>query len=199
MNVEEMARPKSFSVDDAVEVVMELYLQRGIGVSMQEVGEVLNLSRSSIYSTWGSKAGLLVAVLKRYGRSRVPGLNEVRTASAPRAALVGMFEQAPAVEREPCLLINTLVDLKPGDSDSEVGRLVKTAVQELEKSLAGAIRRGQDDGEIAPDIDADRTGPVLLALYLGLYVLIRSGRAGKPVLRAVVGQVEAMLPEPARP
>ena len=194
-----MPRPKSFSVDDAVGVVTELFLQRGYkALSIREVAEVLNLSRSSIYLTWSNKERLFVAVLKRYGLSRAPGLSEVRTASAPRAALVRLFELATVVEREPCLIINTLVEIKPGNRDPEIGRLVEAAVLELEESLADAVRRGQAAAEIGPDVDPGRAGHVLLALYLGLYVLIRTGTAGKLVLRAVVRQVEAVLPAPAR-
>jgi len=51
--------------------------------------------------------------------------------------------------------------------------------------------------EIAPGVEPARAGHALLALYLGLYVLMRSGTAGEPVLRAVVRQVEALLPAPA--
>ena len=193
-----LRRPKSFSVDDAVCVVTELFLQRGYKASLREVAEVLNLSRSSIYLTWSNKDRLFVAVLRRYGLSRAPGLSEVRTAAAPRAALVRLFELATVVECEPCLIINTLVEIKPGNRDPEIGRLIEAAVLELEESLADAVRRGQAAAEIGPDVDPGRAGHVLLALYLGLYVLIRTGTAGKPVLRAVVRQVEAMLPAPAR-
>lgn len=194
-----MARPKSFSVEEAVDVVMELFQQRGYKeLSMRESAAALDLSRSSIYNTWGSKDRLYAAVLEHYGLSRAPGLNEVRGASAPRAALVGLFEQAPAVEREPCLVINTLVEFERGNSDPEIGRLAEAAILEMEGSLADAIRRGQVAGEIEPGVDPAQVGPVLLALYLGLYMLIRSGTAGKPVLGAVVRQVEAMLPAPVR-
>lgn len=198
MRVDDMPRTKSFSIEDAVDVVTELLLQRGYtALSMKEVAEVLDLSRSSIYLTWGSRKGLFLAVLERYGVLRAPGLREVRTASAPRAALVRLFEQAPAVEHNPCLLINTLMEFEPGNLAPEIGRLVEAAVLELEKSLADAIRRGQDAGEIAPVVDPARAAHVLQALYLGLYVLIRTGTAGEPVLRAVVRQVEEMLPAPS--
>lgn len=47
-----MARPRSFSVEHAVDVVTELYLERGyLALSMREVAEFLNLSRTSIYGT----------------------------------------------------------------------------------------------------------------------------------------------------
>ena len=193
-----MPRTKSFSVEEAVDKVTELYLQRGyLALSMQEAAEALGLSRSSIYATWGDKPGLFAAVLRRYGPSRAPGLSELRTASAPRATLVRLFERAPAIEREPCLLINTLVKSGPDDLGPEIGRLVEAVVPELEECLADAIRRGQVAGEIAPGVDPAQTAQVLRALYLGLYVLIRTGTGGEPVLRAVVRQVEAMLPAPA--
>ena len=192
-----MPRTKSFSVEEAVDKVTELYLQRGYtALTMQDAADALGLSRSSIYGTWGDKPGLFAAVLRRYGPSRAPGLSELRTASAPRATLVRLFEQAPAIEREPCLLIDTLVESGPADLDPEIGRLVGAVVPELEECLADAIRRGQVADEIALAVDPAQTAQVLLALYLGVYVLIRTGTAEEPVVRAVVRQVETMLPVP---
>ena len=192
-----MPRTKSFSVEEAVDVVTELYLEHGyLALSMREVAEALNLSRTSIYSTWGGKDGLFAAVLKRYGGSRAPGLSGLRTTSAPREALVRMFEQASALGHEPCLVMSTLVDYKP-DRDPEIGRLLEAAALELEKSFAEAIRRGQVAGEVALCVDPAEAGHVLLVLYLGLYVFIHTGIAGEPVLRGVVRQVEALLPAPA--
>lgn len=194
-----MPRHKSFSIDDAAGLLAGLFLQRSsTALTMREVAAALNLSRSTIYGTWGSKEGLFTAVLERYGPSRAPGLREVRDAAAPRAALVRLFERATAVAREPCLVINTLVELAPGDRGPEIGRLVEAALLDLEKDLRDAVGRGQAAGEIAPGVDPARAGQLLAALYLGLYVLMRSGTAGEPVLRAVVRQVEALLPAPAR-
>ena len=186
-------------MDDAAGQVAGLFLQRSCtALTIREVAAALNLSRSTVYHTWGSKAGLFTAVLDRYGPSRAPGLGEVRAAAAPRAALVRLFERAAAVTREPCLVINTLVEFAPGDCGPKVDRLVEAAALDLEKDLGDAVGRGQAAGEIAPGVDPVRTGRVLAALYLGLYVLMRSGTAGEPVLRAVVRQVEALLPAPAR-
>ena len=118
----------------------------------------------------------------------------MRTTSAPREALVRMFDQARALEREPCLVMSTLVEYKPSDRDPEIGRLLGAAALGLERNFAEEIRRGQVSGEIAPGVDPAEAGRVLLVLYLGLYVFIRTGTAGKPVLRGVVRQVEALLP-----
>lgn len=192
-----MPRPKSFSADDALDVATELFLQRGYtALVMREIAAALGLSRSSIYATWGNKLGLFVVILKRYGPSRAPGLSELCTASAPRAALVRLFEQTTVIERNPCLLINSLVEFKAGDPSPEVGRLLAAAALEMERCLTDAVRRGQEAGEIMKGVDPARRGQVLLALYLGLHVLVRSKIAVGPVLRAVVQQVEAMLPAP---
>lgn len=69
-----MPRPKSFSMDDAARMVTGLFLQRGCrALSMRELAAALNLSRSTIYLTWGGKEGLFAAVLDRYGPPRAPG------------------------------------------------------------------------------------------------------------------------------
>ena len=76
----------------------------------------------------------------------------------------------------------------------EIARLVEAAVEDLQERFGHAIERGRVAGEIAASVDPVQTARVLLSLYLGMYVLVRSGAAGEPVLGAVLQQVQALLP-----
>ena len=197
-----MGRTKTFSVDAALDQAMELFRKRGYkSTSMQEIADHLNLSRSSIYSTFGDKHALFIQALRRYGPPRAPGLRALRDAPSPRAALVRVFEVAIAAgagqQRRPCLLISTAMELMPG-SDPEIARLVEGAVLDLEERFRDAIERGQSAGEIAESVDAVQTARALLGLYLGLYVLDRSGTASRSVLEAVARQARALLPTPPK-
>ena len=179
---------------------MELFWERGYqNTSMREIAEHLGLSRSSIYATFGDKHTLFVETLRRYGaRCRAPGLSDLGTAAAPRAALVRVFELAIAdagenQQRDHCLLINTAMQLMY--SDPEVTQVVESAFLEMENSFRSAIERAVTGGEVAAAVDVVHTARSLLSIYLGLCVLVRSG-ARAEVLQAVTHQVEGMLPAP---
>ena len=164
---------------------------------MREIAEALRLSRSSVYSTWGSKEGLFAAMLERYGPARVPGLRELRDAASPRAALIRVFAMAISVSagEHRCLVLNSFLEW-PG-SDPRIVWLIHDAVVDLESCLREAIERGQRAGEIAAAVDPVQTSGVLLGLYFGVYVLVRSGApVAGPVLGCAVAQVKALLPEP---
>ena len=70
-----MARPKTYTVETALDQAMVLFRQRGYsGTSMQMISDRLGISRSSIYATFGDKHGLFEQTLRHYGPTcRVPG------------------------------------------------------------------------------------------------------------------------------
>ena len=190
-----MPRHKTFSPDAALDDVLELFWERGYhGTPIRMVADHLNLSRSSIYQTFGDKQALFVQALRRYGRCRVPGLGD--DTLSPRGELVAMFEQT-AAQREArghsCLLIDTALELEHVDAP-EVARVVGDALGNLEERLREAIDRGQAVAEIAGAVDSVQTARVLLCLYLGLYVRVRTAAGGAPALDAVLQQVQELLP-----
>ena len=194
-----MPRSKTFSVDEAIEKATTLFLERGYAaLSMRIIGEALGLSRATVYTTFGNKLRLFVTVLERYGPARLPGLPELRDSSSPRAAIKGLFALAirggAAAQR--CLVLATIMELP--DSEPPIVRLIDRAVVDLESCLRTAIERGQAAGKIADGVDPVQAARVLLSLYLGVYVLVRSKAPGAaPVFGDVMAQVEALLPAPA--
>ena len=196
-----MPRPKTFSVESALDKAIEVFRQRGgyHNTPMRMIADRLGLSRSSIYATFGDKHGLFEQTLRRYGPTcRVPGLNELH-GPAPRAALLQVFERAIDGSdggHDQCLLINSAIGLK--DISPEVAAVLQTALCDLETRFREAIERATATDEIIAGVDPVHTARALLGLYLGLCVLVRSGGARDPVLRAVVHQVQTMLPQEMR-
>ena len=192
-----MPRPKTFSIEAALDTLTELFLRRGYdALAIREIGDALGVSRSTVYGTFGTKPELFARVLRRYGPARAPGLRELRDAPSPRAALGRVFESAIAAgAAQRCLVLDTIV--KMPDSPPAVAGQVVAAVDDLQERFGDAIERGRDAGEIAGSVDPVPAAVALLGLYLGLYVLVHSGAAGPPVLEAVPRQVQALLPAPA--
>ena len=192
-----MGRLKTFAVESALDQAIVLFRRRGYhNTSMQAIADHLGLSRSSLYTTFIDKHNLFEQALRHYGAScRGPGLPELADAAAPRAALLQVFELAIAAggtRSEPCLLINTA--LEPTPLTPGIAAVLDAAFEDFVTRFREAIERAQDAHEIAADVDPVQTARALLGLYLGLCVLVRNG-ARIPVLRAVLLQVQVLLPE----
>lgn len=193
-----MPRTKTFILESALDQAIIVFRQHGYhNTSMRMISDRLGLSRSSIYATFGDKQGLFEQTLHHYGPAfRVSGLDELRAAATPRATLLRVFELAidgASCRHDQCLLINSAIEL--GDSSPEMTGILQTALGHIETRFQEAIERAQAAHEIAAGVDPVQTARALLALYLGLCMLVRSGGAGEPVLRAVLLQVQALLPE----
>lgn len=197
-----MPRHKTFAVEDALDIAIELFAERGYqDFGMVDLARRLGISRSSVYATFGNKQSLFAQTLQRYGAEcRAPGMQALRGAGSPRAALLGAFEWAAGAgaslppDQRQCLLINAALESRtfaPVVAQALQGMLVG-----MELRFRAAIARGCNAKEIAGDVDPVQTARALLGLYLGLCTLVRSD-AKDPVLRAVVRHTLSLLPEPA--
>ena len=149
--------------------------------------------------------------------TRTPCSRRRCSATAPRAACPGCAPCAPPTRRGPRwvsafewataadgapqhdhgLLISAALEAKRIPSTPEVAQALKGLLLDTEMLFRQAIERGRRAGEIAGDVEPVQTGRALLALYLGLCVLVRSGTSLQPVLHAVVHQAQSLVPAPA--
>jgi TetR/AcrR family transcriptional repressor of nem operon len=191
-----MGRHRTFTVESVLDHAIELFRLHGYhDTSMHMIADRLGLSRGSIYTTFRDKHDLFEQALCRYGPCRGPGLDELRDAASPRTALLQVFELA--IDRggdgnhEPCLLINSSLEL--GADTPELARILQTAFGDLEALFQVTIERARSANEVADGVDPVHTARALLALYIGLWALLRSGGA-EPILRTFVCQVQSLLP-----
>ena len=196
-----MPRTKTFAVEDALDIAIELFAEHGYeDTGMGDVADRIGLSRSSIYATFGNKQSLFEQTLRRYGtESRAPGMHALRGDGSPRAALLGAFGWATGAEAsrqrdQLGLLINAALEsriIAPGVSGA-----LNQMLLGMELHFRDAIERARSAHEVAGNVDPVQTARTLLALYLGLCTLVRSG-AGEPMLHAVVQHAVSLLPVPA--
>ena len=110
-----MARPREFDVDAVLDRATDLFWARGYeATSVQELVDTLGVNRASLYATFGDKAQLFEAVLRRYGERVNGALLETlgppaAGAEAVRAWFKVLIEKAtqPGGPRG-CLMLNTL-------------------------------------------------------------------------------------------
>lgn len=177
-----MARTKEFDTEEALEKAIRLFRDKGYNAcSMQDVVDGLDLSRSSIYETFGDKRHLFLAALKKYQRE---GVNAIRhnldTATDIRQAVRAIFyDILPSGLDNPsqksCFMVNTGIELAP--HDPEIAAMIQANRQEFEEILAAGIQKGQDAGQISQQLDALSIARFFNTVMSGLRVSATSGAA----------------------
>lgn len=164
--------------------------------SISDLVEQTGLNRGSLYTAFDGKRGLFVECLAHYdSRHRLDFLDEVSKGKGPREAILAVFEAAARPSRETglppgCLLVNSALEVSP--HDPEVREIVNRCLAEVEAFFRANVAAAQAEGSVARDLDAGRAAQVLLGLFLGLRVIVRSGLEDGAA-GAVVDQARALL------
>ena len=181
-----MARPRSFSTDDALDAASDVFRRLGYqAASVQDLVDATGLSRSSLYAAFGDKHGLYLAVLDRYrvqGHSllaeRLSCPGDASPIGAIRAYLDSVTEERGEGGAPPlgCLLTNAAAEV--ASRDPETAQRASDAAHGLARTFQGAIERAQTAGEIPATRDAQALGRFLAGAVYGLRGLQKSGAEG---------------------
>jgi TetR/AcrR family transcriptional repressor of nem operon len=171
-----VARTKEFDPDAALDAALELFWRRGYeATSMADLVEHLGLARASIYGTFGSKHELYLKALDRYMQTRDPDLVDVLSQPGPALpavrAVIDAYARESATDehRRGCFLVNTAVELLPGDPGA--ARRVESSWDTVETALTSALTRARAQGELPPDRDPRALARFLLVVLQGMRVL----------------------------
>ena len=157
----------------------------------------MGLSKSSLYDTFGSKHELFLSAMDRYNETiaakRAAGV--IDGAKDSRAGIAAVFaafldEMLGAGEKRGCFVNNSAVELAP--HDAAVAARAAVGLAHLEESFYGAVRQGQEAGDIAAGRDARALARYLAASLNGLIVLAKINPE-RAALEEVVGIVLVAL------
>ncbi|KNB49760.1 TetR/AcrR family transcriptional regulator [Streptomyces caatingaensis] len=185
-----MGRTKQFDPDAALRSALELFWRKGYeATSLQDLVDHLGVNRGSIYATFGSKHALYLRALDRYCETK--GDVAMGVLSRPGSALSAVrdlirlyaAESLDDPDRKGCLVTNTAVELGP--HDPRAGRRVEAALTELETSLAGALVRAREQGELGEGADPRALARFLVTFLQGLRVVGKTADARRRLDDAV--------------
>lgn len=170
-----MARTKEFDPDVVLRRALDLFWASGYeATSMNDLVEHLGIARASLYATFGNKHDLYVKALDLYVTT-LPNAVELLSQPGPVLPAVRAFirsfadESACDERRRGCFVVNSAIELMPGDAD--VSRRVESSWDHLETVLVGGLIRARAQGEIAPDKDPHALARFLLVVIEGVRVL----------------------------
>jgi TetR/AcrR family transcriptional repressor of nem operon len=181
-----MPRAKAFDPSVALDRAVELFWQRGYeGASMTMLLEAMDISRQSLYDTFGDKHKLFLAALDRYrGNLHVELRRLMATHTSGRAGIRAEFDMVgrevlDRPEHRSCMMANAALEL--GQSDPDVRGRVAGHLAQVEELFHDALERDRAAGEIDGERDTRADARCLVNAIHGLGVL---GRAG--VSRSVI-------------
>jgi TetR/AcrR family transcriptional regulator, cholesterol catabolism regulator len=171
-------RKKLQTRDRIVDCAIALFASRGYdSTTMEDIGECADVARATVFNYFARKEDIVseVFIRRRVQLAELIAAAKEATSDTPdrlRLTLGGMarvYEDDPATGRA---IVRAW--LRAG------GPLLPDAADSA-ALFADVVRSGQQQGDIAPDLDAHRAGLVILDAYLGvLYRWVRGD--GHPAL-----------------
>jgi len=174
-----MPRPKEFDRETALREAIQVFCDGGFeGTSTDDLLRGMDISRQSMYDTFGDKRTLYLEALRHYITERVA--NQIRILSAEASALKGLEATlnwaAFAGSQEGstgCMGLGAISEF--GRSDHEIASLIDTAEGTLQSALLHRIDEGKSRGEISADVDTRAATDFLRATFSAIKLAARGG------------------------
>ncbi|MBL9101929.1 MAG: TetR/AcrR family transcriptional regulator [Myxococcales bacterium] len=192
-----MSRTKEFDPERALDLALDIFWRRGYeGTTLRDLLEGMDISRQSLYDTFGDKRSLFLKVLERYERLMMEGLTVRHLQNAGSIEAVrGYCEYFLAeIVHDPalgsCLMANTAIEV--GAADPEIQAIVRAYFGRLEGILQSVLAGARKAGEIGEDRDVRALARHLVNALHGLGIMGRSG-ASRSVLRQMLNMALSVL------
>lgn len=188
MDAKNRGRPPEFDRDRAVLEAARLFWRRGYsGTSTRDLTSAIGIATSSLYSAFGSKAGLFEAAVRFYARRCELIYEKALTAQSIRSAIDELLRESiveftqPGDSHPGCLITSAVM------SDSPATRNARGAVSNMlaknERLLRARIGTAIDEGEILGGTDADVVTGFVQTIWQGLSAQSRAGVGRNELLR----------------
>lgn len=173
--VRSMARPKTFDDDVALDAAIGVFREHGYeGTSAQMLVDAMGIGRQSLYNSFGDKAGLYSAAVRRYALGETQAHRAVlRTGERAIDGIRAMVDRVVREAGQPCLGVNSIAEL--GTSWPVLNEIRAAADRSLRTAIVAQVEAAQADGDIAVDLDPDTIATWFVASFAGIRIAARGG------------------------
>ena len=179
----EMARPKEFERETALQRAIAVFSQHGYeGTSTEALLRAMGINRQSMYDTYGDKRQLYLEALQRYVASSVS--DQLRALNAPPAAIRGLaahlddvVDRALVEARPSCLGLGAICEF--GRSDPHVTKLTDAAARNLIAALERRIAEAKSAGDVSKEVDVTEAAQFIAATITGIKMAARAGASAR--------------------
>lgn len=189
-----MPRPRTFDEAEVLERAVDLFREVGYErASIPELTRQLGICRQSLYNAWGTKRGLYLAALERYGAREVDAkLATLRASGTPLAGLRALIQSwgafGASCPTEGCLTVNAIIEA----GDEEARAAVEVEVERLEAGLVEMVQAAVDGGELEPDTPVARLARAMITTCYGIGVLGKLASSAPRLKDAVADLLERL-------
>ncbi|QYN22146.1 TetR/AcrR family transcriptional regulator [Amycolatopsis sp. DSM 110486] len=173
-----MGRTRTFDVDEALGVALDIFWQRGYdATSIQALCQAMDIQPGSVYAAFGNKHALFVAALRAYAATvSAEAVERLNVAPSGMDGLRDYFAHlvdamVDGRRRWGCLVTNSLVELT--DRDPALAAMFEQHLANLRTSFAGALTRARAAGELRRGAGPE-SAPLLVAVVQGMNVLAKT-------------------------
>jgi AcrR family transcriptional regulator len=174
-----MPRPKEFDRELALKEAIKIFCDTGYeGTSTDALLQGMDISRQSMYDTFGDKRALYLEALRRYVTERVA--NQIRILSAEASTLKGLEAALKAAAvggaqegTSGCMGLGAISEF--GQSDHEIATLIDTTARTLHSAVQHRIEDGKSRGEISAGVDALAAAEFITAMFSAIKLAARGG------------------------
>jgi TetR/AcrR family transcriptional regulator, transcriptional repressor for nem operon len=172
-------RPREFDTEQALESAMQQFWRAGYeATSLQDLLEVMSLSKSSLYQTYGSKHELFLRSIDFYQQISVNELqqslnNSFSSKAFMKRLLEDVIAEAASKKKKGCLLVNTVNELS--HRDKAVSKAVLNGFANVAGVIKQAIESGKKEGAIKSTVRTDTLVNYIVTNVSGLRTMVKSG------------------------
>lgn len=175
---------------------MQVFCRKGYkAASLRDLLEAMGIGKGSFYAVFGSKQALFVRVLQLYCKehSLMSRMADV-LADGPAKEAIGQVLKAvldrSLEDGDCCLFAKAALEFR--QDGQEVADEVGSGVRRVERAFCLALLKGQENGEISPQKNAQELGCFFVSVFYGLQVMANAA-ADRSSLEAVVAHALRVL------
>jgi TetR/AcrR family transcriptional repressor of nem operon len=172
-----MARKKEFDPERALAKAMRVFWRRGYeATSLDVLLKEMDISKQSLYDTFGDKRSLYLKALAYYRRETNSALRQLFGASrsVPDAfskLLFGLSSETREQHERGCLLLSA--NLERDTADVVIAEFLRANQAEVESIFVQALRRARKRGDLTREQDPEALGRFFIVTIQGMRAMAR--------------------------
>ncbi len=189
---------------EILRVALELFAEHGYTkTTITQIADRANTYRSSVDWHFGSKEGLLLAVVDNFLSDELPGFYlaefdeyKGQNPEAVEADILREFAHQAILRLFEChyeaIMALFRVTLEEMPNNDKLAETVKTFWQATSDDLASVIKRGQKKGNLSDQLNPEWTARAILAIMQGLFMQLHLERDREKIRPLTDGMMSAV-------
>lgn len=184
-----MARTLAFDRDEARNAAMHLFWRQGYSAtSMQQLLDVMDISRSSLYSTFGDKEHLFIEALEDFAERNYKIIEQAYLEDNPLEAVRRFFidsinNSTNSRLARGCMMINSIIEL--ADVEPKLCERATELLAEVEHKFKNCFARAQALGQLDDAFSPEYLAKMVMTINQGLRVSSRKNTPKEELIKVV--------------